>query len=425
MKKILQRVITICLMLAVLSCGVLTVQAFDEGVVYSLVLAVNVDKESQSMVAEEFAILGSLDGEDVVITSLEPRDDAMPVVRTMTDGKLTLLHLKGEWNGYYMYKVLSDLGKEQGCYPFGLVTQNEPIICFWYGYEGEDLKAYIYETTAEALSGASLQFAFDPPENILYPGMVLNSEGLVCAVITDHGTFVTKATEDSFYGGGQGNQPAQTQPPQEQPEEPQPTQPPAPEQPIPEQPNEQAEIQRKVAAMLPDLERIYAQAKIPPKKVNYTAIIAVAGVSLLVIALAVAVILQKKKNQNQTPTAPDGQLPEAEEGTQLADDSQDTGLWVKFRNGTQTPVRQSFSIGRAPDNGVVISQQSTSVSGHHCEIVVNNGKVYLRDVGSRNGTFINGTRIPVGQLIPLQPGMQVFLGGANGPECFVVLSGNR
>lgn len=421
MKKMLQRVITICLILAVLSCGVLPVQAAGD-TKDSLSMAVNYDKESDSIVAVDFAVLGSIEGRNFVITSLEPMDDVYPLVITADDNIADLV-LISEWNNMYIYETYPDLGEEQGFYPFGLVTQNEDITCVWAGFEGEDLYTYTRPSKAEALNGAKLQFAFDPPENIRYPGMVLNSQGLVCAVMADYGAFVTTATEDSFYGGGQGNQPAQPAP--EQPEEPQPTQPPAPEQPVPEQPQEQTEIQRKVASKLPDLERIYAQAKIPPKKVNYIAIIAVAGVSLLVIALAVAVILQKKKNQDQPPAAPDGQLPEAEEGTQLADDSQDTGLWVKFRNGTQTPVRQSFSIGRAPDNGVVISQQSTSVSGHHCEIVVNNGKVYLRDVGSRNGTYVNGTRIPVGQLIPLQPGMQVFLGGANGPECFVVLSGNR
>ncbi|MCO5143529.1 MAG: FHA domain-containing protein [Oligoflexia bacterium] len=46
------------------------------------------------------------------------------------------------------------------------------------------------------------------------------------------------------------------------------------------------------------------------------------------------------------------------------------------------------TLGRAPENQVVLA--STQVSKKHCSIVCNGGKAELRDLGSSNGTFVNG-----------------------------------
>jgi FHA domain/B-box zinc finger len=49
-----------------------------------------------------------------------------------------------------------------------------------------------------------------------------------------------------------------------------------------------------------------------------------------------------------------------------------------------------------------------SVSGTHCQILVDNGKAIIRDLGSTNGTFVN--RAPVKEAV-LQPGQTIHLGG--------------
>lgn len=49
------------------------------------------------------------------------------------------------------------------------------------------------------------------------------------------------------------------------------------------------------------------------------------------------------------------------------------------------------SIGRHPDNAISLAQ--ASVSGLHAELECRNGEYFLRDVGSRNGTFVNKERI--------------------------------
>ena len=63
-------------------------------------------------------------------------------------------------------------------------------------------------------------------------------------------------------------------------------------------------------------------------------------------------------------------------------------------------------IGRASDNDVVFSENE--VSRHHCELFCSNGKVYIRDVGSTNGTQVNGGTIT--SPLWLKKGDKVVLG---------------
>lgn len=48
-------------------------------------------------------------------------------------------------------------------------------------------------------------------------------------------------------------------------------------------------------------------------------------------------------------------------------------------------------IGRAATNDLVL--HDTSVSARHARVVVADGGLWLEDLGSRNGTFVNGVRI--------------------------------
>jgi predicted component of type VI protein secretion system len=49
------------------------------------------------------------------------------------------------------------------------------------------------------------------------------------------------------------------------------------------------------------------------------------------------------------------------------------------------------SLGRSHTNAVVICDPF--VSGKHCDILVNGAEVIVRDLGSRNGTLVNGRRL--------------------------------
>jgi len=64
------------------------------------------------------------------------------------------------------------------------------------------------------------------------------------------------------------------------------------------------------------------------------------------------------------------------------------------------------SVGRHDDCWIRI--KSSQVSRRHCEIFESGGKLTIRDLGSSNGTYVNGKRV-LGQQ-PLTPGDEVTLG---------------
>lgn len=71
-------------------------------------------------------------------------------------------------------------------------------------------------------------------------------------------------------------------------------------------------------------------------------------------------------------------------------------------------------IGRRPDNDLVFDpKRDLLVSGHHAEIRHVDGRTLVVDVGSKNGTFVNGERIRA--PMPLMPGDRIEL-GPEGPE---------
>ncbi len=53
--------------------------------------------------------------------------------------------------------------------------------------------------------------------------------------------------------------------------------------------------------------------------------------------------------------------------------------------------QETITVGRFEDNDIVINNRF--ISGHHCKIVTVQGQSYVVDMGSRNGTFVNGQRI--------------------------------
>jgi len=52
---------------------------------------------------------------------------------------------------------------------------------------------------------------------------------------------------------------------------------------------------------------------------------------------------------------------------------------------------KTIRIGRAPDNDIIIND--SYISAHHAEIRVENGNMVIYDLGSLNGTYVNGKRI--------------------------------
>lgn len=88
-------------------------------------------------------------------------------------------------------------------------------------------------------------------------------------------------------------------------------------------------------------------------------------------------------------------------------------------NSSLAGKKQKFTsklirLGRQPDNDVVFDpNKDTMASGRHAELAVRDGELYIRDVGSSNGTFVNGQQIS-GPTV-LATGDRVTL-GADGPK---------
>jgi pSer/pThr/pTyr-binding forkhead associated (FHA) protein len=69
---------------------------------------------------------------------------------------------------------------------------------------------------------------------------------------------------------------------------------------------------------------------------------------------------------------------------------------------------EAIFIGRAPDNEIHINDKS--VSRKHLKIVKRAEKYYVTDLGSRNGTFIDGMRISGGKEYEVKEGMPIAAG---------------
>jgi hypothetical protein len=74
--------------------------------------------------------------------------------------------------------------------------------------------------------------------------------------------------------------------------------------------------------------------------------------------------------------------------------------------GQNFPLGESVSLGRSPDNMIRLEDQI--VSRQHARILGENGCYYIEDLGSGNGTLVNGRRIT--QKTPLHAGDQIKMG---------------
>jgi len=79
----------------------------------------------------------------------------------------------------------------------------------------------------------------------------------------------------------------------------------------------------------------------------------------------------------------------------------------RFAGKTYKLFLEKTTIGRNDANVLVI--RDDSVSSRHCEILTHGPEVIVRDVGSSNGTFVNGTRL-CNQQSPLKSGQIVRIG---------------
>ncbi len=95
------------------------------------------------------------------------------------------------------------------------------------------------------------------------------------------------------------------------------------------------------------------------------------GFVVFVLSMVLGLIATRKRRP-QEPEAPDARLKDAE------------GQAHELKRG-------STRIGRDPENDIVIPQPT--VSARHASIETRGGGYSLQDLGSGNGTFLNGRRL--------------------------------
>lgn len=69
---------------------------------------------------------------------------------------------------------------------------------------------------------------------------------------------------------------------------------------------------------------------------------------------------------------------------------------------------KSYIIGRSSKNDIVINDRN--VSRHHLQITSNNNTFFIKDLSSRNGTFINGKNIPPSYAAETGKGVPIVIG---------------
>ena len=76
--------------------------------------------------------------------------------------------------------------------------------------------------------------------------------------------------------------------------------------------------------------------------------------------------------------------------------------------GREHEVRRAITIGRGPENAVRLA--SSAVSRRHAVLAYADGRWWIEDRGSANGTFVNGERVPFAAPHPLRHGDRITLG---------------
>ncbi len=75
---------------------------------------------------------------------------------------------------------------------------------------------------------------------------------------------------------------------------------------------------------------------------------------------------------------------------------------------TEIPLEQTITIGRQVGNDLVLEDQR--ISRQHATIRCDEGRCEIMDLGSSNGTYVEGEQIPTNVATPLDPGTEIHIG---------------
>lgn len=146
-----------------------------------------------------------------------------------------------------------------------------------------------------------------------------------------------------------------------------------------------------------------------PEPAKSNTLLIAGGAAAVVVVLAAVVLLGKKKkpapvSQPISPTGPAVPAIGAVGGLRLQ------CLSGNFA-GRRFPIEKQVRIGRDPArNDLVYPANAPGVSGAHCVVKAEGGQLWLTDLGSSHGTYLNGRKLAANQAVPLNPGDRFYLG---------------
>jgi pSer/pThr/pTyr-binding forkhead associated (FHA) protein len=83
-------------------------------------------------------------------------------------------------------------------------------------------------------------------------------------------------------------------------------------------------------------------------------------------------------------------------------------MWLTLPDGKEQELSESITIGRDEKNDLTFA--SPSVSRDHAALSFRDGRWYIEDRGSFNGTFLNGARLQPGRPVPLRHADRIGIG---------------
>jgi hypothetical protein len=86
-------------------------------------------------------------------------------------------------------------------------------------------------------------------------------------------------------------------------------------------------------------------------------------------------------------------------------------IWLTLPDGSEFELHESVKIGRDESNDLVFP--SPTVSRRHARLDFREGRWWIEDRGSFNGTFVNGVRLQPGVPIPLRHTDSIAVGAEN------------
>lgn len=157
---------------------------------------------------------------------------------------------------------------------------------------------------------------------------------------------------------------------------------------------------------------------------NHSIPIILAG-AVGVALIAAAVVIATKKRSGASRPIPVSPAPQpvphptpAPQPVPTPCNKVDSGFRLQGVKGTyqgrRFAITELIRIGRDPArNDIVYPSGTPGVSGVHCEILYRAGQLYVRDVGSSNGTYLQRgqmQKLPAQQDIPIRMGDHLYIG---------------